>query len=118
MGTKNKPLLDKRVKNKGGKTVVNANRGEVRQEGLTFDDVLLIPAKSDVLPKDISFQYPSHQTDRPQHAVDDCRHGHGDGSADGHRHRPGGRHRRHPQEYADRVAKPIRWTGSNGRRTA
>ena len=35
--------------------MVNANAGEkFLKEGLTFDDVLLIPAKSDVLPKDIS----------------------------------------------------------------
>ena len=33
--------------------MVNANAGEkFLKEGLTFDDVLLIPAKSDVLPKD------------------------------------------------------------------
>ena len=35
--------------------MVNVNAGEkFLKEGLTFDDVLLIPAKSDVLPKDIS----------------------------------------------------------------
>ena len=35
--------------------MVNANAGEkFLKEGLTFDDVLLIPAKSDVLPKDIA----------------------------------------------------------------
>ena len=35
--------------------MVNANPGEkFVKEGLTFDDVLLIPAESDVLPKDIS----------------------------------------------------------------
>lgn len=35
--------------------MVNANTGEkFLKEGLTFDDVLLIPAKSDVLPKDVS----------------------------------------------------------------
>lgn len=35
--------------------MVNANAGEkFLKEGLTFDDVLLIPAASDVLPKDIS----------------------------------------------------------------
>ncbi len=35
--------------------MVNANVGEkFLKEGLTFDDVLLIPAKSDILPKDIA----------------------------------------------------------------
>ena len=35
--------------------MVNANAGEkFLKEGLTFDDVLLIPARSDVLPKDVS----------------------------------------------------------------
>ena len=35
--------------------MVNANAGEkFLKEGLTFDDVLLIPAQSDVLPKDVS----------------------------------------------------------------
>jgi len=37
--------------------VVNTNAGEkFLKEGLTFDDVLLIPAKSDVLPKEISVE--------------------------------------------------------------
>ena len=34
--------------------MVNPNANEkFAYEGLTFDDVLLIPAKSDVLPKDV-----------------------------------------------------------------
>ncbi|MBS5479947.1 MAG: IMP dehydrogenase [Clostridiales bacterium] len=42
---------------KGGENVVNTNAGEkFLKEGLTFDDVLLIPAKSDVLPKEISVE--------------------------------------------------------------
>lgn len=37
--------------------MVNTNAGEkFLKEGLTFDDVLLIPAKSDVLPKEISVE--------------------------------------------------------------
>lgn len=37
--------------------MVNPNVGEkFLKEGLTFDDVLLIPAKSDVLPKDVSLK--------------------------------------------------------------
>ena len=41
-------------KERNGQTMVNGNAGEkFLKEGLTFDDVLLIPAKSDILPADI-----------------------------------------------------------------
>ncbi|EGQ80043.1 inosine-5'-monophosphate dehydrogenase [Fusobacterium animalis ATCC 51191] len=30
--------------------------GKIVKEGITFDDVLLIPAKSDVLPNEVSLQ--------------------------------------------------------------
>lgn len=40
---------------KGGCNMVNVNSGDkFQKEGLTFDDVLLIPAKSDILPADIN----------------------------------------------------------------
>ncbi|MGB1220118.1 MAG: hypothetical protein ACPG43_01195, partial [Alcanivoracaceae bacterium] len=34
------------------------------QEALTFDDVLLVPALSEVLPKDVSFDKPGNPLDR------------------------------------------------------
>ena len=37
--------------------MINANAGEkFVKEGLTFDDVLLIPAKSDILPRDVELE--------------------------------------------------------------
>ena len=67
------------------------------KKGLTFDDVLLIPAESHVLPNDVDLsvqlaaQYPNHQ----------CRHGYGHGIGHGNRNGASGRSWRYPQEHVD-----------------
>ena len=57
------------------------------KEGLTFDDVLLIPAESDVLPNevDLSTKLTKDITLNP---LDDFCHGHGHLVQYGHRHCP------------------------------
>ena len=52
------------------------------KEGLTFDDVLLIPAESDILPKDIDISTKLSDT-----IVPDGGYGYGYGSAYGYRNR-------------------------------
>ena len=61
---------------------------KIVMDGLTFDDVLLIPAYSEVLPKTVELQT------RFSRNID-SRHGHGDGEPDGYCHCPRGRHRRY-----------------------
>ena len=67
-------------------------------EGLTFDDVLLRPGRSEVLPADADICHPADRIDQPQPADHRLRHGHGDRGPDGHRHGAGRRHRRHPPQ--------------------
>lgn len=60
----------------------------VQPEGLTFDDVLLVPAYSEVLPREVNIQtrfLAKYQTQHP-HCV--RRHGHRYGSAAGYRAGP------------------------------
>ena len=55
-------------------------RQKFTRQGLTFDDVLLIPAESDVLPADIDLH--------TQLTPDERRHGYRHRVPHGHRHRP------------------------------
>ncbi len=73
-------------------------------EALTFDDVLLVPAYSDVVPAHVSTQTRLTQHHHPQHAADVRRHGHRDRVAPGHRHGAAGRHGRGPSQSHHRAA--------------
>ncbi len=78
------------------------------KEGLTFDDVLLIPAKSDILPnqvkvstrlaRDIMLNIPvmTAAMDTVTYPGDDRRYGHRNHLPDGDCHCPGRGYRRHP----------------------
>ena len=72
------------------------------REGLTFDDVLLEPAASDVLPSDVSTRDPADAADRARHPDRRGRDGHGHRVAARDRDRPRGRHRRPAPQPADR----------------
>ena len=72
--------------------------GNSLPEALTFDDVLLKPGLSDVLPSRSRHPHAHHPRDRAQHPDHRLGHGHGDRSADGDRHGAGRRHRRHPPQ--------------------
>ena len=66
---------------------------KVAMEGLTFDDVLLIPAYSEVLPREVDLQIlKKHPT---QHSYRVRCYGHSNRSADGHRSRKRRRYRRY-----------------------
>ena len=71
----------------------------ILQEALTFDDVLLVPAYSDVLAAGCGAQDPANPPHQPQHPIDLRRHGFGHRGAARDQHGPGRRHRHHPQEH-------------------
>ncbi len=75
-------------------------------EALTFDDVLLVPQKSDVLPAevDVSTRLTRRIVAQDPHRVGG--HGHGHRGPARHRHGPGRRHRDHPQEHVHRGPGP------------
>ena len=73
---------------------------------LTFDDVLLQPAHSEVMPAETDVAHPHRRRYRPQHPDPVGSDGHGDRSAAGHRHGPGRRHRRHPPQSRRRPSRP------------
>lgn len=56
------------------------------KRGLTFDDVLLIPAHSTVLPRDVDVSTETHKTYPAEHPHYECRYGYGNGSGNGHCH--------------------------------
>ena len=71
----------------------------ITQKALTFDDVLLLPAHSNVLPRDVSLRTRLTRNITPEHSAGVRRDGHRDRGAPGHRPGAGGRHRHHPQEH-------------------
>ena len=67
-------------------------------EALTFDDVLLLPGYSDVLPSQVSLETQAHAQDRAPHPAALGRDGHGDRKQDRDHAGAGGRPGRHSQE--------------------
>ena len=57
---------------------------KIVMDGLTFDDVLLVPAYSEVLPREVSMA--TKFSRRPADSLRDRSHGHRDRSADGNCH--------------------------------
>ena len=71
---------------------------------LTFDDVLLVPQHSTVLPSQVDVTHAAHAQHPAERAARQRGHGHGHRVAAGHRHGAARRPRRHPQEPVDRGA--------------
>ena len=69
---------------------------------LTFDDVLLVPARSEVHPAQVDVSSRLVGGHPPQRAGRLGRHGHRDRGPHGDRHGAAGWHRRHPPQPADR----------------
>ena len=49
--------------------------GTIIGEGITFDDVLLVPQYSEVTPKPDRSEDTSDKEDRTEHSYDECSHG-------------------------------------------
>ncbi len=63
-------------------------RQKFTKQGLTFDDVLLVPAESDVLPADIDLHTQLTKKIHAEYPSDERRHGYRHRVPHGHRHRP------------------------------
>ena len=68
-------------------------------DGLTFDDVLLIPAYSEVLPRTVELKTKFSRNIEFEHPIRYGCHGHRNRVGNGHRHRTRGWYRRDPQEH-------------------
>lgn len=69
--------------------------GQIIGEGITFDDVLLVPSYSEVIPNqvDLTTWLTKNQI---KHSDDERRNGYRNRTQDGDRHGAAGRHRYHP----------------------
>ena len=77
---------------------------KIAGDAYTFDDVLIVPLKSDVLPTEVQHQHQADQSHRTECPDRQRRHGYRHGVAPGDCARAAGRHRHHSQEHADREA--------------
>ena len=78
--------------------------GTIIGEGITFDDVLLVPAYSEVIPNQVDLTTYLTKTIKLQHSDDERGDGYGYGAQDGDCHGQTGRHRYYPQKYVHRGA--------------
>ena len=57
--------------------------GKIVAEGITFDDVLLVPSYSEVIPNQVDLSTKLTEEDQTEHPDDECRDGYGDGASHG-----------------------------------
>ena len=60
--------------------------GKIIGEGITFDDVLLVPAYSEVIPNQVNLETWLTKTDQAEYSYDECRNGHGYRTQNGNRY--------------------------------
>ena len=77
---------------------------KISGDAYTFDDVLIVPLKSDVLPTEVRTINPTDQSHRTECPDRQRRDGYRDGIAPRDRAGAAGRHRNHSQEPVDRTA--------------
>ena len=75
--------------------------GTIIGEGITFDDVLLVPAYSEVIPNQVDLTTYLTKKDQTEHSTYECRHGYRYRTPYGHCHGATGRYRYHSQEHVD-----------------
>jgi len=73
--------------------------GTIIGDGITFDDVLLVPQYSEVTPNMIDLTTHLTQKGCPEYPYDECRNGYCHRTQNGNRHGKTGWNRYHPQEY-------------------
>ena len=67
--------------------------GKIIGEGITFDDVLLVPAYSEVIPNQVDLINTSDKEDQTEYSDDECRNGYGYRTPHGNRNGASGRNR-------------------------
>ena len=80
-------------------------------EGLTFDDVLLLPGKSSILPAQADTRTCLTRKICAGNSHGLRGHGHGHRIAPGHRHGAAGRPGLHPPQHDASSGRRKRWTG-------
>ena len=70
--------------------------GQIIGEGITFDDVLLVPAYSEVIPNQVSLAVLFDKDNQVEHSNDECRYGYGYGTSHGNRDGETRRYWHHP----------------------
>ena len=73
--------------------------GTIIGEGITFDDVLLVPQYSEVTPNMINLTTHLTKNGRAQYPYDECCNGYCHRAQNGHCHGKTGWYRYYPQEY-------------------
>ena len=73
--------------------------GTIIGEGITFDDVLLVPQYSEVTPNMIDLTTNLTKKNRFKYSNDECSNGYCNRAPHGDRHGSTGRYRYYPQEY-------------------
>ena len=80
--------------------MLNTNFGEkFVKEGLTFDDVLLIPAESDVLPKEVDVSTYLTKKNKTEYSINDRSNGYCNRGGNGYRNCERRWYRNYPQKY-------------------
>ena len=70
--------------------------GKIIGEGITFDDVLLVPAYSEVIPNQVDLTTMADKKDQAEHSYDECRNGYGYRTQNGDRDGKTGWYRYYP----------------------
>ena len=89
-----------------GQSSHNNSRFPDSAMALTFDDVLIRPGPSDVLPNEVRCWLARHPNDLREHPDPVLGHGHGHRGPARHRHGAGRRHRRHSPQHGCRSCRP------------
>ena len=67
--------------------------GQIIGEGITFDDVLLVPSYSNVIPNQVDPYNLADKKNQAEHSDDECRNGHSNRTQNGDCHGQTGRYR-------------------------
>ena len=70
--------------------------GTIIGEGITFDDVLLVPSYSEVIPNQVDLSTQLTQKNQAEHPVNECRHGYRNRTPYGDCHGKAGRNWNYP----------------------
>ena len=73
--------------------------GKIIGEGITFDDVLLVPAYSEVIPNQVELATWLTKKCKIEYSDDECRNGYCYRTPDGNCHGKTGRYWYYPQKY-------------------